>query len=116
MGALFYINLNSKIQVRLSILPIIRIFCVIIFTIEINRHPFEIIEGESELVSGFNVELSSVIFIVFFLSEIINITTIVIIISLVFKSSSIYVLLILLILAIRSRFPRIRYDILMIFQ
>jgi len=84
------INISNNIDISLLIIPIISLFCIFTFTIEINRHPFEVIEGESELVSGFNIELSSLIFIVFFLSEIINITVIRIVICLIYKLLSIY--------------------------
>lgn len=40
---------------------------------ETNRHPFDLAEAESELVSGYNVEHGSILFAVFFLSEYANI-------------------------------------------
>lgn len=40
---------------------------------ELNRAPFDFMEGESELVSGFNIEIGSVVFMAFFFGEIIAI-------------------------------------------
>merc|ERR1712212_499076 len=50
--------------------------CLLLFVIglaETNRSPFDFAEGESELVSGYNVEFSGPGFVVLFLSEFLSI-------------------------------------------
>jgi len=49
------------------------ILLLIRFLAEINRSPFDFSEGESELVSGFNIEFRSLSFIFIFISEYIRI-------------------------------------------
>merc|ERR1711983_476035 len=52
----------------LIFLPIVGI-CLISCVAETNRTPFDFAEGESELVSGFNIEYGSVIFALIFIAE-----------------------------------------------
>ena len=52
---------------------------------ETNRAPFDFSEGESELVRGFNIEYSSVPFVLIFLAEYISILFISAVISLLFN-------------------------------
>jgi NADH:ubiquinone oxidoreductase subunit H len=51
---------------------------------ETNRAPFDLTEGESELVSGFNVEYSGMTFAMFFLAEYSHIILMSLITSLLF--------------------------------
>nr|UQT68225.1 NADH dehydrogenase subunit 1 [Mesoplodon grayi] len=95
---------------------------------ETNRAPFDLTEGESELVSGFNVEYAAGPFALFFLAEYANIimmntfTTILFLgpfhdpytpemytTNLILKT----LLLTMLFLWIRASYPRFRYDQLM---
>nr|YP_010318862.1 NADH dehydrogenase subunit 1 [Pipa myersi]UMB51106.1 NADH dehydrogenase subunit 1 [Pipa myersi] len=93
---------------------------------ETNRAPFDLTEGESELVSGFNVEYAGGPFALFFLAEYANIlmmntlSTILFLgsfnythefttISLMLKASALSVIF----LWIRASYPRFRYDQLM---
>nr|WID86985.1 NADH dehydrogenase subunit 1 [Anomaloglossus stepheni] len=94
---------------------------------ETNRAPFDLTEGESELVSGFNVEYAGGPFALFFLAEYANILMMNTISSIVFLGSSLlldlpFVTSILIIKAsslstlflwVRASYPRFRYDQLM---
>nr|YP_009643453.1 NADH dehydrogenase subunit 1 [Melamphaus faber]APO08883.1 NADH dehydrogenase subunit 1 [Melamphaus faber] len=88
---------------------------------ETNRAPFDFAEGESELVSGFNIEYSGVSFAFIFLSEYMNIIfmsmlTVVIFLGSNFTSFLFYLkmgFMIFWFIWIRGTLPRFRYDKLM---
>nr|AZL93385.1 NADH dehydrogenase subunit 1 [Pimpla luctuosa] len=89
---------------------------------ELNRTPFDFSEGESELVSGFNVEYSSGSFVLIFLSEYSSILFMSFLYILFYVGSKYefyfylnIMLLSFLILWIRGTLPRFRYDLLMYF-
>ena len=134
-------NITQIIESQQSvwyILPLFPIFILFFISAlaETNRTPFDLVEGESELVAGFMTEHSGMIFVFFFLAEygsivlmstftailflggynlpeifvnntFINIQSI----SLAVKS----VLFMFLFVWIRATLPRMRYDSLMVF-
>nr|YP_009346446.1 NADH dehydrogenase subunit 1 [Xiphinema rivesi]AOT84256.1 NADH dehydrogenase subunit 1 [Xiphinema rivesi] len=89
---------------------------VILCLMESNRAPFDLLEGESELISGFNIEMSSVVFVLVFLSEYGILFSLSMLISIPFSEglSVMAVLCASFMLFIRSCFPRVRYDSLMV--
>nr|YP_009172242.1 NADH dehydrogenase subunit 1 [Hypsosinga pygmaea]ALF36399.1 NADH dehydrogenase subunit 1 [Hypsosinga pygmaea] len=85
---------------------------------EVNRSPFDFAEGESELVSGFNVEYMGGWFALIFLAEYANMVILSYLTTLLFFSSFKTFLMIMLLctiflLWIRGSYPRFRYDLLM---
>nr|YP_010535713.1 NADH dehydrogenase subunit 1 [Ornithodoros tabajara]UYB78651.1 NADH dehydrogenase subunit 1 [Ornithodoros tabajara]UYB78664.1 NADH dehydrogenase subunit 1 [Ornithodoros tabajara] len=85
---------------------------------ETNRSPFDLSEGESELVSGFNIEYGSYGFAILFMAEYGNIIFMSMISSIMFFGGSglfsVYILLIMyLFLLVRGTLVRYRYDMLM---
>nr|YP_010155444.1 NADH dehydrogenase subunit 1 [Haemagogus albomaculatus]QQX45024.1 NADH dehydrogenase subunit 1 [Haemagogus albomaculatus] len=88
---------------------------------ETNRTPFDFAEGESELVSGFNIEYSSGGFALIFLAEYSSILFMSMLFSVIFLGSDIYSILFFLKLTlisflfiwVRGTLPRFRYDKLM---
>nr|YP_006303444.1 NADH dehydrogenase subunit 1 [Pseudomyxus capensis]AEK53119.1 NADH dehydrogenase subunit 1 [Pseudomyxus capensis] len=95
---------------------------------ETNRAPFDLTEGESELVSGFNVEYAGGPFALFFLAEYANILLMNTLSAILFLGTSFFfsspllttsilmmktTFLSVLFLWVRASYPRFRYDQLM---
>lgn len=126
------LNLTKIIQFQgntiiflIPLLPAAIMFFVSILA-ETNRTPFDLTEGESELVSGYNVEYSSMSFALLFLAEYANIIFMSALFTLLFLGGSegpLFSSTLLLSLKtaaivfsfiwIRASYPRIRYDQLM---
>lgn len=93
---------------------------LIIAVAETNRTPFDFAEGESELVSGFNIEYGSVGFVLIFLREYAmilifsSLTTMLLTTLRVFsiRGAVVSVALSSLWVVLRATFPRYRYDLL----
>ena len=117
-------------------LPLLPLFLVYFISgvAETNRAPFDVSEGESEIVAGFHVEYSGMAFAVFFLAEYANMILIAALASLMFLGGWLspfegtwfeawfawvpaifwlfgkMSLMLLLFLWFRATFPRYRYD------
>nr|YP_009626839.1 NADH dehydrogenase subunit 1 [Cylicodontophorus bicoronatus]QCB91132.1 NADH dehydrogenase subunit 1 [Cylicodontophorus bicoronatus] len=98
-------------EFNLSLMIIYLPFLVMIIA-ELNRAPFDFAEGESELVSGYNVEYASVAFVLLFLSEYGSLIFFSVMSSMLFFEFSMIVSFVVfsIIVFIRSSYPRFRYD------
>nr|YP_010044627.1 NADH dehydrogenase subunit 1 [Anneissia pinguis]QPF24650.1 NADH dehydrogenase subunit 1 [Anneissia pinguis] len=126
-------NLNNIINTQnnswfiLSCLPLSYIWYISTLA-ETNRTPFDLTEGESELVSGYNVEYAGGPFALFFLAEYANIIFINLLSTIIFLGGNLPInvfpiniltiaiktsILSSIFLWIRASFPRLRYDQLM---
>ena len=113
-------------------LPLLPVFVIYLVSgvAETNRHPFDVVEGESEIVAGHMVEYSGMAFALFFMAEYANMILIAALVSIFFLGGWIapidapllnlvpgwcwlfaktFVILTIFIW-IRASFPRYRYD------
>nr|QBP33754.1 NADH dehydrogenase subunit 1 [Bombus kashmirensis] len=115
-----FINFQINVNFMIIMYPLYLIF-IISALIDLNRVPFDLIEGESELVSGFNIEYFSSLFVMIFLSEYMNVMFMSMLLSMMFYGFNywsvsfimIYLIHLILLIMIRGVLPRIRYDKLM---
>lgn len=116
---------NEAVINRFPIVFLITPIILVWFTrtvAETNRAPFDFAEGESELVSGFNVEFRGGLFAILFLAEYATILFISIATCVWFFSRGLLhplrltletLLICIMFLLIRGAYPRYRYDLLM---
>nr|YP_010968441.1 NADH dehydrogenase subunit 1 [Monoserius pennarius]WNO18780.1 NADH dehydrogenase subunit 1 [Monoserius pennarius] len=117
-----FFSQNQSIWYLIPLLPIAIIFFISCLA-ETNRAPFDLTEGESELVSGYNVEYSSMAFALFFLAEYAHIIFMSFLFVILFWGGITYYLNLLFFIKgvfiifafvwVRTSFPRLRYDQLM---
>ncbi len=111
-------------------LPLLPVFVVYFISglAETNRHPFDVVEGESEIVAGHMIEYSGMSFAMFFLAEYANMILVSILTVLLFLGGWLSPLAMLdfipgwiwlgmktfvvvtMFLWVRASFPRYRYD------
>jgi NADH-quinone oxidoreductase subunit H len=113
-------------------LPLLPIFVVYIISglAETNRHPFDVVEGEAEIVAGHMVEYSGMSYAMFYLAEYANMWLISILAAIMFMGgwispidSALFnwipgwiwlglktCLVVSLFIWVRATFPRFRYD------
>ncbi len=111
-------------------LPLLPIFVVFFISglAETNRHPFDVVEGESEIVAGHMIEYSGMSFAMFFLAEYANMILVSMLTTLLFLggwlspfaflgfipgwiwlAAKVFVV-VTMFLWVRATFPRFRYD------
>jgi NADH-quinone oxidoreductase subunit H len=111
-------------------LPLLPIFVVYFVSglAETNRHPFDVVEGESEIVAGHMIEYSGMSFAMFFLAEYANMWLVSILATVMFLGGWLSpvafldfipgwmwlgaktFVMVTMFLWVRSTFPRYRYD------
>nr|YP_011017374.1 NADH dehydrogenase subunit 1 [Amblyomma parvitarsum]WQF69037.1 NADH dehydrogenase subunit 1 [Amblyomma parvitarsum] len=111
----FFLQKNLSIFFSFSMMTIV---WMIVMLAETNRTPFDLSEGESELVSGFNIEYGSWLFAIIFMSEygmiiLISMLTNYLFLGMLNFNNLMTLFLMMTFILIRSTFVRFRYDKLM---
>nr|YP_010852547.1 NADH dehydrogenase subunit 1 [Nycteribia formosana]WGL38776.1 NADH dehydrogenase subunit 1 [Nycteribia formosana] len=117
---MMFMKYQEMMSMMVYLFPISLVWFLISLA-EVNRAPFDFAEGESELVSGFNIEYGGGSFALIFLAEYMMIMFMSILFSLMFLGSNLFSMLfyvkfmviLFLFIWVRGTFPRFRYDKLM---
>nr|WIM51618.1 NADH dehydrogenase subunit 1 [Colpocephalum spinicollis] len=109
-----------KLTLTVMSCPFLFMICFISMLAELNRTPFDMAEGESELVSGYSTEYGGITYTIIFLSENVMIFFSSFVMTFFFFSSLnnilgffIFSFMTYMICLIRGILPRLRYDVLM---
>jgi NADH:ubiquinone oxidoreductase subunit H len=107
----FSFRSNASMEAELLVLWLV--LWLVLSLIETNRAPFDLLEGERELIRGFNIEIRRLTFVFLFLREygIIIVLRLIIGLVLVGSPTILGMLYVTVILFLRRCYPRVRYDI-----
>lgn len=83
------------------------VIAVLVFSAEVGRTPVDLVEGESELVSGFNTEYAGGVFVGFFLGEYLSLT---LFFFVLWQGMNIGLLILSMAMLFRGSYPRIKYQ------
>lgn len=115
-GSLNLVNFYQKSAPTGAIMLPAAIMLFVVLLAETNRAPFDLPEAEAELVAGYNLEYSSILFAYFFLAEYNNIVIGSMIMSIIFFNKITFlgcILFLALFVIIRAISPRYTYAQLM---
>ena len=104
----------NPITYSFSIYYLLDIFIIwlLILLVETNRSPYDFAEGESELVSGYNIEYMGVLFAYMFIAEYGMLVFFSWVTAVLFLGVGWFWLILLFLILVRGFIPRRRYDIL----
>lgn len=80
---------------------------ILVFSAEVGRTPVDLVEGESELVSGFNTEYARGVFVGFFLREYLSLT---LFFFVLWNNWGLGLLIISVAILFRGSYPRMKYQ------
>lgn len=83
------------------------VVAILVFSAEVGRTPVDLVEGESELVSGFNTEYAGGVFVGFFLGEYLSLT---LFFFVLWNDMNMGLLMLSCAMLFRGAYPRMKYQ------